>query len=94
MNEGDWERYLDELEALVTSAAGTSPNPDPIRPTTAMPLELAARALAALDGLAAAELALEQRLDAVRDELRSSAQGRRRMLAAPNARASTLDIVA
>ena len=90
----DWERYLGELEALVAAAEGTAPIPEPVRPTTAMPLELAGRARSTLDALAAAELALEQRLDAVRDELRSSARSRPRMLAAPVTRASTLDIVA
>ena len=90
---GAWERYLDHLEALAASSDGTRPIPEPVRPTTAMPLELATRARVALDALAAAERSLEQQLDAVRDELRSSTQGRRRTLA-PAPRASTLDIVA
>jgi hypothetical protein len=89
----DWERYLADLEALAVSAEGTTTIPEPRRPSTAMPPELAPRARVALDALAAAELALEQRLGAVRDELRTSARGRRRTLA-PAPRASTLDTVA
>jgi hypothetical protein len=91
----DWERYLDDLEALAASAVGAATIPQPERPTTAMPLQLATRARLALEALESAELTLEQQLASVRDELRASNQGRRRtLLAAPAPRASTLDIVA
>jgi len=94
MGGGDWEAYLDDLESLAAAATADGTIPSPERPVTPLPAELAHRARAALATLAAAEQGLERRLEAVRGEMRSSAQGRRRLAAPSTPRTSTFDIVA
>jgi hypothetical protein len=89
----DWLRYLDGLDELVSAATDAVAAPTVERPASPLPEDLAARAQAALEALAVAELTLEQRLDQVRGELRASSTARRRAFAT-TAPASAVDLLA